>query len=113
MQDPSHDPSKQYGFSQFAVELNEITPDIKDRLPPTDSRLRPDQSTFEHGDADEAEELKGKLEERQRGRRAELEDGIVPQWFDKDGDGYKFNNKYMEARDNQKWNNGQYYTLVS
>lgn len=32
-----------YGFSTFAMELNELTPDMKPLLPPTDSRLRPDQ----------------------------------------------------------------------
>lgn len=32
-----------YGFSTFAMELNELTPDLKLLLPPTDSRLRPDQ----------------------------------------------------------------------
>lgn len=32
-----------YGFSTFAMELNELTPDLKPLLPPTDSRLRPDQ----------------------------------------------------------------------
>lgn len=32
-----------YGFSTFAMELNELTPDLKPLLPPTDTRLRPDQ----------------------------------------------------------------------
>uniref|UniRef100_A0A3B4BT10 Oxysterol-binding protein n=1 Tax=Pygocentrus nattereri TaxID=42514 RepID=A0A3B4BT10_PYGNA len=32
-----------YGFSNFAMEMNELTPDLKPLLPPTDSRLRPDQ----------------------------------------------------------------------
>lgn len=32
-----------YGFSSFAMELNELTADLKHLLPPTDSRLRPDQ----------------------------------------------------------------------
>ena len=32
-----------YGFSTFAMELNELTLDLKPLLPPTDSRLRPDQ----------------------------------------------------------------------
>jgi len=32
-----------YGFSTFAMELNELTPDLKPLLPPSDSRLRPDQ----------------------------------------------------------------------
>lgn len=32
-----------YGFSTFAMELNELPPELKPLLPPTDSRLRPDQ----------------------------------------------------------------------
>lgn len=32
-----------YGFSTFAMELNELTPELRPLLPPTDSRLRPDQ----------------------------------------------------------------------
>jgi len=37
----------QYGFGQFAIELNEITPDIANKLPPTDTRFRPDQRLYE------------------------------------------------------------------
>jgi hypothetical protein len=32
-----------YGFTQFAMELNELTSDVKDLIPNTDTRLRPDQ----------------------------------------------------------------------
>ena len=32
-----------YGFTQFAVELNEIEPWNKDKMPRTDCRFRPDQ----------------------------------------------------------------------
>lgn len=32
-----------YGFSRFAIELNELTPDLVNLLPPTDTRFRPDQ----------------------------------------------------------------------
>lgn len=32
-----------YGFTQFALELNEIDPLSKSSLPPTDTRFRPDQ----------------------------------------------------------------------
>jgi len=35
-----------YGFSRFAMELNEILPDEEDELPCTDSRFRPDQRLF-------------------------------------------------------------------
>lgn len=32
-----------YGFTQFALELNELDPLLKALLPPTDTRFRPDQ----------------------------------------------------------------------
>ena len=32
-----------YGFSRFAIELNELTPELEKVLPPTDTRFRPDQ----------------------------------------------------------------------
>lgn len=75
--------SDYYGFSRFAIELNEITDDLKpdSRLAPTDSRLRPDQRLMEEGKIDEAEVLKAKLEERQRIRRKKAEH--APVWFEK------------------------------
>ncbi|EST06283.1 Oxysterol-binding protein [Kalmanozyma brasiliensis GHG001] len=78
-----------YGFTHFAMSLNEITDDIKDILPPTDSRLRPDQRAFEEGEVDKAEDLKKKLEEAQRSRRKKLEesgDSHKPKWFHKSKD---------------------------
>ena len=78
------DPGKHYGFTDFAAELNEITVLEAGKLPPTDSRLRPDQRAVEDGDLDRAEGLKARLEEAQRARRRVLEDrGEVwePRWF--------------------------------
>ncbi|KAF2749599.1 hypothetical protein M011DRAFT_457035 [Sporormia fimetaria CBS 119925] len=75
---------KHYGFTQFAASLNEITLIENGRLPPTDSRLRPDQRKHEEGDIDSAEGLKARLEERQRARRRVMEEhGEVwrPRWF--------------------------------
>jgi oxysterol-binding protein-related protein 3/6/7 len=80
------DAPKVYGFTTFAVALNEIT-DIEDGyLAPTDSRLRPDQQALEEGDVDKAEALKARLEERQRARRKVLEahgQSWTPQFFEK------------------------------
>ncbi|GLJ29840.1 hypothetical protein SUGI_0589490 [Cryptomeria japonica] len=39
---PSSNNSR-YSLTPFATALNELTPDLKQKLPPTDSRLRPDQ----------------------------------------------------------------------
>ncbi|KAJ3608189.1 hypothetical protein NHX12_025239, partial [Muraenolepis orangiensis] len=58
-----------YGFSAFAMELNELTPDLLPLLPPTDSRLRPDQRMLEDGLVDESDKKKDEVEEVQRGRR--------------------------------------------
>jgi len=73
-----------YGLTTFAASLNEITELEKGKLPPTDSRLRPDQRAHERGDLDDAEVWKARLEEKQRIRRKEKEDlGEVhrPRWF--------------------------------
>ena len=37
------DQEQYYGFTQFAVELNELGSTVRPLLPPTDTRLRPDQ----------------------------------------------------------------------
>ena len=77
-----------YGFTTFAAGLNEITPLERGRLPPTDTRLRPDQRFAERGELDRAEEWKVKLEEAQRERRRAMEesgDEYKPRWFVKVG----------------------------
>ncbi|MCJ1227354.1 hypothetical protein MMC12_004009 [Toensbergia leucococca] len=78
------DVQKHYGFTHFAASLNEITAIEKGKLPPTDSRLRPDQRAAEEGEFEQAEVLKGRLEEEQRRRRRGMqEEGAewVPRWF--------------------------------
>ncbi|KAI4123176.1 MAG: hypothetical protein LQ347_006256, partial [Umbilicaria vellea] len=77
---------KTYGFTAFAATLNQITPIEADKLPPTDSRLRPDQRAVEVGDLDSAESLKTRLEEAQRQRRKVLEERReewTPRWFER------------------------------
>lgn len=37
------DQEQYYGFTQFAVELNELDSTLRPLLPPTDTRFRPDQ----------------------------------------------------------------------
>lgn len=78
--------AKVYGFTTFAAALNEMTSIESGHLPPTDSRLRPDQQALEAGDVDKAEGLKARLEERQRARRKVLESHAQtwkPQFFQK------------------------------
>ena len=38
-----------YNMTKFAIYLNEVTPGLKGKLAPTDSRLRPDQHALEEG----------------------------------------------------------------
>ncbi|OQN98150.1 hypothetical protein B0A48_15982 [Cryoendolithus antarcticus] len=73
------DSAKHFGFTAFAATLNETTENESGFLAPTDSRLRPDQRAYEHGNVDDAEAMKAKLEERQRSRRKVLE-GHGKQW---------------------------------
>lgn len=77
-------PNVRYGFTTFAAQLNETTSNEKGMIPATDSRLRPDQRMVEEGRIDEAEEVKGELEDRQRTRRKEMEEkgeNWQPRWF--------------------------------
>ena len=79
---------QRYGFTTFAASLNEITKIEDGHLPPTDSRLRPDQRAYEDGEVDRAEALKARLEERQRARRRIMEERgqlWMPRWFIKVG----------------------------
>lgn len=106
--------AKVYGFTIFAAALNEITEIEAGHLPPTDSRLRPDQQALEAGDSDKAEGLKARLEERQRARRKVLEthgQSYKPQFFEKvvnvEGDEevwtLKQNGSYWDKRAANDW----------
>ncbi|BGP33988.1 Oxysterol-binding protein 3 [Rhodotorula toruloides] len=93
-------PERYYGFSSFAVTLNETTSLEEGLVAPTDSRLRPDQLAFERGEVDEAERLKAQVEEKQRAKRKEGKVG-EPRWFTKaaGGEGWEYTGKYFEARE--------------
>ncbi|GKV51540.1 hypothetical protein SLEP1_g58183 [Rubroshorea leprosula] len=55
-----------YNLTRFAITLNELIPGLKEKLPPTDSRLRPDQRYLENGEYEMANSEKLRLEQRQR-----------------------------------------------
>ena len=55
-----------YDLTPFAISLNELTPGLRDKLPPTDSRLRPDQRHLENGEYELANAEKLRLEQLQR-----------------------------------------------
>ncbi|XP_041102277.1 oxysterol-binding protein-related protein 3-like isoform X1 [Polyodon spathula] len=75
-----------YGFTKFALELNELDPATKLLLPPTDTRFRQDQRLLEEGNVELAEEQKQRIEQLQRERRRVLEENNMshqPRFFRK------------------------------
>uniref|UniRef100_A0A672IT01 Oxysterol-binding protein n=1 Tax=Salarias fasciatus TaxID=181472 RepID=A0A672IT01_SALFA len=91
-----------YGFTKFAIELNELDPSLKLLLPPTDTRLRVDQRLLEEGNLEAAEEQKQRIEELQRERRRVLEESDAShqtKFFRKSKDDeWVSNNTYWELR---------------
>uniref|UniRef100_A0A7N8WS40 Oxysterol-binding protein-related protein 7-like n=1 Tax=Mastacembelus armatus TaxID=205130 RepID=A0A7N8WS40_9TELE len=95
-----------YGFSRYARELNELTPDLKGALPPTDTRFRPDQRLLEEGKVAEADKKKDEVEGKQRERRKEMAkrgEEHIPRFFRKavDEDGrevWLYNATYWKLR---------------
>uniref|UniRef100_A0AAQ5ZZN4 Oxysterol-binding protein n=1 Tax=Amphiprion ocellaris TaxID=80972 RepID=A0AAQ5ZZN4_AMPOC len=96
------DHEQYYGFTKFAIELNELEPSLKLLLPPTDTRLRVDQRLLEEGNMEAAEEQKQRIEQLQRDRRRVLEENSVthqPKFFRKSKDDTWVNNStYWEVR---------------
>ncbi|KAK9237344.1 Oxysterol-binding protein-domain-containing protein [Lipomyces kononenkoae] len=102
-------PPAPFNLTPFAITLNAIPQNLKPWLPPTDTRLRPDQRAMEDGQYDFAAKEKNRLEEKQRARRRQREvEGSVhqPRWFRKakhavTGDEYwQFTGEYWRMREN-------------
>uniref|UniRef100_A0A452QEB3 Oxysterol binding protein like 7 n=1 Tax=Ursus americanus TaxID=9643 RepID=A0A452QEB3_URSAM len=72
---PDHE--RNFGFTQFALELNELTAELKRSLPSTDTRLRPDQRYLEEGNIQAAEAQKRRIEQLQRDRRRVMEENNI------------------------------------
>ncbi|KAF6727141.1 Oxysterol-binding protein-related protein 6 [Oryzias melastigma] len=97
-----------YGFTRFAIELNELCPELKDVLPRTDARFRPDQRYLEEGNLEMAASEKQRIEEGQRLRRKWNEENNIkhePRFFKKVMDTnhrerWVSNNTYWELRKN-------------
>uniref|UniRef100_A0A665WJ20 Oxysterol-binding protein n=1 Tax=Echeneis naucrates TaxID=173247 RepID=A0A665WJ20_ECHNA len=96
------DQEQYYGFTQFAVELNELDSTLRPHLPPTDTRFRPDQRLLEEGNPEAAEEQKQRIEQLQRERRKVLQDNNMahqPRFFKKSKDDtWVSNDTYWELR---------------
>ncbi|KAI4372455.1 hypothetical protein MLD38_010682 [Melastoma candidum] len=94
-----------YNLSSFAITLNELTPGLQEKLPPTDSRLRPDQRHLENGEYEKANAEKQRLEKRQRMSRKIQESGWEPRWFRREGEGgpFRYTGGYWESREQTQW----------
>lgn len=110
-----------FNITPFTVTLNDINDQLKPWLPPTDTRLRPDQRAMEDGEYDFAASEKNRVEERQRARRREREakgEEYSSIWFEKKkcaitGFAYwDFNNKYWAQREKAVETKGQSWKEV-
>lgn len=104
----TEDMKKEFFFSLFSKNLNNLTPELCAKIPKTDSRLRPDIRAFEHGDVHLAEKEKLKLEEAQRARLGNRSGEIQSNWFEvqrnqNGGLSAKLRNEYWEFRETGKW----------
>uniref|UniRef100_A0A1B6ITI7 Oxysterol-binding protein n=2 Tax=Homalodisca liturata TaxID=320908 RepID=A0A1B6ITI7_9HEMI len=116
--DPPADYDKYYNFTLLACQLNEM----EEGIAPTDSRLRPDQRLMEEGRWQDANQIKQKLEEKQRTVRRQREsnaeiaacDGTPyipyePVWFKQEMDevtgqpAHSYKGGYWEAKERQDW----------
>uniref|UniRef100_A0A671UX15 Oxysterol-binding protein n=1 Tax=Sparus aurata TaxID=8175 RepID=A0A671UX15_SPAAU len=109
------DHEQYYGFTKFAIELNELHPSFKLLLPPTDTRLRVDQRLLEGGNLEAAEEQKQRIEQLQRDRRSFLEENNSthqPKFFRKSKDDtWVSNNTYWELRKDPDFSHIDFPTL--
>ncbi|KTW25726.1 hypothetical protein T552_03338 [Pneumocystis carinii B80] len=101
-------PPAPFNLTPFAITLNALPEKLKPWLPPTDTRLRPDQRAMENGDYEFAAKEKERLENKQRAARKERElkgQTYVPRWFEKSinkitGDEqWLFNGEYWKLRE--------------
>lgn len=101
-----------YSFTTHSLQLNYITEKLKKVLPPTDSRLRPDQRAYENGDIKLAAAEKNRLEEKQRVTRKIMEQQKKehhPAYFTLVMDpitnerSYIFNGLYWKDREKGDW----------
>ncbi|PAN33675.1 hypothetical protein PAHAL_6G037300 [Panicum hallii] len=101
---PAPNPTR-YNLSSFAITLNELTPGLQEKLPPTDSRLRPDQRHLENGEYEKANAEKLRLERRQRMSTKLQDNGWKPRWFEQDMENgtYRYKGGYWETREKGRW----------
>ncbi|KAI1935962.1 hypothetical protein LOZ66_004880 [Ophidiomyces ophidiicola] len=101
-----------FNLTPFVVTLNAVPDTLRPYLPPTDTRLRPDQRAMEDGEYDFAATEKHRVEEKQRAKRREREangEEFEPKWFHKGkcettGENYwVYGDKYWKCRKAGDW----------
>lgn len=97
-------PGIPFNLTPFVVTFQSLPDRLRALLPPTDTRLRPDQRAMEDGQYDLAATEKNRVEEKQRAARREREangEEYVPRWFTKGKD---------EVTGEEYWvSNGEYW----
>ena len=100
----------EYFFPEFSCQLNDLNENDNNmkNLPKFDSRFRPDMREYEKGNVKEAQEIKYKLEQKQRDK---LKDSnFVPKYFEKkfndiiNEDVFIYNGKYYDDKINNTFN---------
>ncbi|KIW86700.1 uncharacterized protein Z519_12686 [Cladophialophora bantiana CBS 173.52] len=101
-----------FNLTPFVVTLNAVSDSLRPHLPPTDTRLRPDQRAMEDGEYDFAATEKNRVEEKQRAARRQREaagEEWRPKWFEKKvhpttGETYwEHNGLYWRKRAERDW----------
>ncbi|KAK5449405.1 hypothetical protein LTS15_008949 [Exophiala xenobiotica] len=105
-------PGIPFNLTPFVVTLNAVPDTLRPHLPPTDTRLRPDQRAMEDGQYDFAATEKNRVEEKQRAARRRREaagEDWSPKWFEKKtdpvtGENYwEHNGQYWQKRAEKDW----------
>lgn len=103
------DSESRYFFTDFSINLNNLTEELSSKLPHTDSRFRPDQRALENQDLETATYEKIRLENKQRTRKKEWEKEkfiYKPMYFSELYDevsgetDFKYTRDYWKDRDN-------------
>jgi hypothetical protein len=102
--------NKQFYFTKFVIELNNLNSKMLEKIAPTDSRLRPDMRAFENGNILLASKEKERLENKQRERKKQMElsgNHQVPLWFEfwmnNNEIHTKFKGEYFQVREKGVW----------
>ena len=99
-------------MNDVGLNANSIDDELRKRLPPTDSRFRPDQLLMEEGKFEESTAEKKRLEQEQRERRKTTENEKPPVYFTKEivdeaNHSYFYNfgepRNYWEDKKNNDW----------